>query len=266
LRLRPLAKDHIIYQCGNGETFSLWYDPWVQGNSIHALYGHLVIYVTGLGKQARVKDIIWEGQWCWPQTSGVLIDIQQSVSSIPISTAPDRIFWQQVGISFSTSRAWNCIRTLSNQVAWYSIVWHPYSIPKHAFSLWMAIRGALRTKDKLVAMGVLSNANCVFHCGEPETHEHLFFQCPYSSKVWKEVLSLCQLVRPTLPWANEVDWMCANATGNQFHWTIRKLAFAASVYHLWIERNNRCFRNQFLPYQDIICKVRRDVRDKLALR
>ncbi|GAV92258.1 zf-RVT domain-containing protein, partial [Cephalotus follicularis] len=167
---------------------------------------------------------------------------------------------------FSTSRAWNSIRTVSTQVAWYSVVWHPYSIPKQAFCLWMTIRGALRTKDKLVAMGVLSNANCAFHCGEPETRDHLFFQCPYSASVWKEILGLCQIVRPILPWQDEVDWMSTYATGNQFHQTLRKLALAASVYHLWIERNNRCFRNQFLPSQDIIGKVKRDVRDKLALR
>ncbi|GAV74017.1 zf-RVT domain-containing protein, partial [Cephalotus follicularis] len=143
--------------------------------------------------------------------------------------------------SFSSSRAWNNIRTVSNNVAWYGIVWHPYRIPKHAFSLWLAIRGALRTRDKLVALGALSSAAWVFHCGEPETPAHLFFQCPYSATVWKEVLCLCNIVRPILPWVDEVEWMCANATGNQFHQTLRKLALAASIYHLWIERNNRCF-------------------------
>ncbi|GAV58210.1 hypothetical protein CFOL_v3_01744, partial [Cephalotus follicularis] len=29
LRLRPLAKEHLIYRCGNGEHFSLWFDPWL---------------------------------------------------------------------------------------------------------------------------------------------------------------------------------------------------------------------------------------------
>ncbi|GAV72069.1 LOW QUALITY PROTEIN: zf-RVT domain-containing protein, partial [Cephalotus follicularis] len=183
LRLRPLAREHLIYQGGNGELFSLWFDPWVQGESIHALYGHRVIYDTSLGKLARVKDIIWEGEWCWPQTSGDLIDLQQRVSSIPISTAPDRIFWDQVGVSFSSSRAWHGIRTTSNNVAWHGIVWHPKKILKHAFCLWLAIRGALRTRDKLVAVGVLRSVVCVFHCGEPETPGHLFFQCPYSAMV-----------------------------------------------------------------------------------
>ncbi|GAV93068.1 LOW QUALITY PROTEIN: zf-RVT domain-containing protein, partial [Cephalotus follicularis] len=178
LLLRPLAREHIIYQCGNGERFSLWYDPWLQGDSIHARYGRRVMYDTGLGCHARVKDVLCEGQWNWPQVSGDLLEIQQRVNVIPISTNPDTIFWTKVGDSFSTSRAWNAIRTRSNFVGWHELVLHP-RIPKHAFSLWLAIR----TRDKLMAMGVTHSAQCVFHCGGTESLDHLFFQCPFSTSV-----------------------------------------------------------------------------------
>ncbi|GAV92862.1 LOW QUALITY PROTEIN: zf-RVT domain-containing protein, partial [Cephalotus follicularis] len=183
LLLRPLAREHLIYKCGNGERFSLWFDPWLQGDSIHARYGRRVMYDTGLGSQARVKDVLSEGQWCWPQVSGNLMEIQQRVGDIPTSTNPDTIFWAKVGDSFSTSRAWCAIRTRSNIVEWHELVWHPKRIPKHAFSLWLAIRGAHRTRDKLVTMGVTHTALCVFHCGENESVEHLFFQCPFSATV-----------------------------------------------------------------------------------
>ncbi|GAV67092.1 LOW QUALITY PROTEIN: zf-RVT domain-containing protein, partial [Cephalotus follicularis] len=182
LLLRPLAKEHIIYRCGNGEHFSLWYDPWLHGESVHALYEHRVIYETGLDKLARVNDMIWEGEWCWPQTSCDLIDLQQRVQNIPISSALDSIH-NKVGEAFSTARAWQVIRRRSNVVPWHDVVWHPKRIPKHAFSLWLAHRGVHRTKDKLLAMGVVRNAACAFHCGETETLEHLSFQCPYSAKV-----------------------------------------------------------------------------------
>ncbi|GAV92754.1 zf-RVT domain-containing protein, partial [Cephalotus follicularis] len=183
LLLRPLAREHIIYQCGNGERFSLWFDPWLQGDSIHARYGRRVMYDTGLGCHARVKDVLCDGQWSWPQVSGDLIEIQQRVNDIPISTYPDTIFWTKVGDSFSTSRAWNAIRTRSNIVGWHELVWHPKRIPKHAFSLWLAIRGAHRTRDKLMAMGVTHSAQCIFHCGVTESIDHLFFQCPFSARV-----------------------------------------------------------------------------------
>ncbi|GAV92989.1 zf-RVT domain-containing protein, partial [Cephalotus follicularis] len=264
LLLRPLAREHIIYQCGNGERFSLWFDPWLQGESIHARYGRRVMYDTGLGCHARVKDVLCEGQWNWPQVSGDLLEIQQRVNVIPISTNPDTIFWTKVGDSFSTSRAWSAIRTRSNLVGWHQLVWHPKRIPKHAFSLWLAIRGAHRTRDKLMAMGVTHSAQCVFHCGGTESLDHLFFQCPFSASVWRDVLKLCNITRPILSWDDEVQWMTDHARGRKFHHLVRKLALAAAVYHVWRERNRRCFTSRFLPPQDIVLKVRMDVSGKLT--
>ncbi|GAV62774.1 zf-RVT domain-containing protein [Cephalotus follicularis] len=153
---------------------------------------------------------------------------------------------------------------MSNNVDWHDVVGHPKRIPKHDFSLWMAIRGAHRTRDKLVAVGVTHTAQCIFHCGETESTEHLFFQCPFSANIWREVLKLFNITRPILPLANEVQWMTEHAKGNKFHHSIRKLALAAIVNHVWLERNRRCFNNCFLPFQEIVHKVRMDVSGKLT--
>ncbi|GAV67089.1 LOW QUALITY PROTEIN: zf-RVT domain-containing protein, partial [Cephalotus follicularis] len=175
LLLRPLAKEHLIYKCGNGECFSLWLDPWLQGDSVHDFYGHRVMYDTGLGTQARVKDMLREGECD-------LIEIQQRVGDILVSTNPDHISWGKNGDTFSTNRA-QAIRDRSNVAKWHGVVWHPKRIPKHACSLWLAIRGTHRTRDKLFNWGVTQTAQCVFHCGEIESTELLFFQCPYSTNV-----------------------------------------------------------------------------------
>ncbi|GAV71616.1 LOW QUALITY PROTEIN: zf-RVT domain-containing protein, partial [Cephalotus follicularis] len=182
LLLRPIAKEHLVYRCGRGDKFSLWFDPWMHGETVHALYGHRVIYDAGLGRSALVKEVICEGRWCWPQYYRDLIEIQR-VQDIPISLAPDCIFWETAGHSFSTNKAWQGIRTCSNEVSWHNLVWFPSRIPKHAFCLWLAIRGAHRTKEKLLAVGVVQTADCVFHCGEVESLEHLFFQCPYTKNI-----------------------------------------------------------------------------------
>ncbi|GAV80391.1 hypothetical protein CFOL_v3_23852 [Cephalotus follicularis] len=75
---------------------------------------------------------------------------------------------------------------------------------------------------------------------------------------------MCNVVRLTLPWADEIQWLLAHSKGNKFPATVLKLAFAAIVYHVWLERNRRCFNNLFLPYQEIVHKVRLDVTGKLA--
>ncbi|GAV93121.1 hypothetical protein CFOL_v3_36499 [Cephalotus follicularis] len=113
-------------------------------------------------------------------------------------------------------------------------------------------------------MGVTQTAQCVFHCGELESTEHLFFQCPFSACVWIEVLKLCNIRRPIMPWANEVLLMFVHARDNHFHHRNRKIAFASTVYHVWLERNRRCFTNRFLPPQEIVHKMRMDVSGKLT--
>ncbi|GAV92854.1 zf-RVT domain-containing protein [Cephalotus follicularis] len=241
LHLRPVAKEHLVYQCGRGDMFSLWFDPWLHGESVHALYGHRVIYDAGLRPSALVNEVISEGRWHWPQNSCELMEIQGRVQDIRISNSSDCIYWDTPGQIFSTHKAWNGIRGPSCEVPWHSLVWHPTRIPKHSFCLWLAIKGAHRTKDKLRARGSSVSADCSFNYGEEETLDHIFFKCPFSHFVWTAVLAMCNLVRPTLPWSQEVAWMTQHSYGHGFPALVRKLAFVATVYNLWMERNRRCF-------------------------
>ncbi|GAV89808.1 zf-RVT domain-containing protein [Cephalotus follicularis] len=265
LLLRPVANELLIYKYGRGDKFSLWFDPWMHGESIHTLYGHRVIHDTRLGRLVLVKDVIREGRWNWPLNSSDLVEIQHRVQDIPITLTSDSIFWVSTGNSFSTKLAWQGIQARSAEVDWHKLVWHPARIPKHAFCLWLVLRRAHRTRDKLLAIGVLHIASCVFNCGEVESLEHLFFQCPFTHNVWMAVLAMCNVLRPISQWMDEVQWMLDHARGHKFLALVRKLAFATSVYHIWLERNRRCFKNQFMPAQEIIDRIKHDVSWKVWL-
>ncbi|GAV73102.1 zf-RVT domain-containing protein, partial [Cephalotus follicularis] len=180
LLLRNTALTHLVYVCGKGDRFSLWYDPWFQGTSIYAIYGHRVIYDAGLATSELVHVVIENDKWCWPTTSLDLLDIQSRFQDIPITSSPDCIFWETVGHPFSTKQAWKSIRTTAPHVVWAKLVWHPSCISKHAFCLWLAIQGALKTLDKLSHRGILPSASCVFKCWDNENVDLLFFACPYT--------------------------------------------------------------------------------------
>ncbi|GAV60148.1 LOW QUALITY PROTEIN: zf-RVT domain-containing protein, partial [Cephalotus follicularis] len=187
LLLQNTARAHLLYKCGKGDKFSLWYDPWFHGNSVHALYGHRVICDAGMVGSELLEEVIEGGRWSWPprarpQRSRDLIEIQQKMQDIPISNASDCIFWQTDGQAFSTKTAWQAIRTQEDEVNWYRLVWHTLRIPKHAFCLWLTIRGAHKTRDKLLALGIVRSAGCVFNCREIEI-DHMFFACPYTQKL-----------------------------------------------------------------------------------
>ncbi|GAV66547.1 hypothetical protein CFOL_v3_10057 [Cephalotus follicularis] len=93
--------------------------------------------------------------------------------------------------------------------------------------------------------------------------EHLYFQCPKKKYIWKAVLAKCNICRPIFPWMEEVQWMIEHKKGNKFSEMVRKLALAATIYHIWLERNRRCFNNLFLHAQEIIRKITQEVAWKI---
>ncbi|GAV83756.1 zf-RVT domain-containing protein, partial [Cephalotus follicularis] len=159
---------------------------------------------------------------------------------------------------------WEYIRTSAPSIHWSNLVWYPANISKHAFCLWLAIRGAHRTLDKLSGLGIISSACCVFNCGDIESQDHLFFACSYTKQIWTQVLRKCNINRPILTWTEEIQWMAGQTKGNKPPQTIRKLAFGATVYHIWMERNRRIFKNRFLPVESIVHKIQCDVAGKMA--
>ncbi|GAV80864.1 hypothetical protein CFOL_v3_24324 [Cephalotus follicularis] len=105
---------------------------------------------------------------------------------------------------------------------------------------------------------------CVFNCGDKKNVAHLFFACPYSSYIWSRVLNLCSIYKHPLPWLEEIQWMVEHSKGKQLQHRLRKVAFGAAIYHIWLERNRKCFRNSYIPPQEIIRKIQGDVRAKLV--
>ncbi|GAV87873.1 zf-RVT domain-containing protein [Cephalotus follicularis] len=264
LHLRNIALCHLVYICGREDKFSLWHDPWFHGRSISTVYGHRVINDSGIADSVRVQAVIANDHWCWLATSPDLIEIQYRVQDIPISTSTDRIFWGSVGQPFLTKKAWELVRESAPPVRWVNLVWHSSRISKHAFCLWLAILGAHRTRDKLLTLGLIHSACCLFNCGENESEHHLFFECPYTRQIWSMVLSKCNIRRSVLTWPQEIQWMTDHTRGNKFPKVLRKLALAATVYHVWMERNRRAFKNSFLPPTAIVFKIQCDVASKMV--
>ncbi|KAG5561745.1 hypothetical protein RHGRI_004706 [Rhododendron griersonianum] len=66
--------------------------------------------------------------------------------------------------------------------------------------------------------------------------------------VWKASESI---FKPPLPLRDEISWGLANGRSKSVHGLIFKLIFAASIYFLWGERNNRIFKAKGMPWQGV---------------
>ncbi|KAB5540601.1 hypothetical protein DKX38_013575 [Salix brachista] len=149
---------------------------------------------------------------------------------------------------FSISSAWNLMRASHDKVAFASMLWHPWHIPRHSFTLWLAIKERLRTIDR-IHVGVEGEGGyiCSLCNSQPETHDHLFFNCPYSKEVWRAVNVKTGVSWPEHHnWKQVWEWGARSFNGRKNHGhRIPCMALATTVYHLWYERNGRIFNGHF---------------------
>ncbi|GAV66550.1 zf-RVT domain-containing protein, partial [Cephalotus follicularis] len=107
---------------------------------------------------------------------------------------------------------------------------------------------------------------CPFGCGQQESIDHLFFQCPFTKSIWRKVLHLNNCPFPAAwNWENIVIWALDHSIGNHFHLWMRRAGLAASVYHCWRERNNIIFRQYEASTSVLLARITSDVARKVAM-
>ncbi|KAL0285318.1 UNVERIFIED_CONTAM: hypothetical protein Sradi_7176900 [Sesamum radiatum] len=179
IRLRDALRPHVVYQIGDGTSFSLWHDPWHPRGPLLPQFplGHTHTFIPS---SAPLSTVISEDTWSWPHITDMeSIDITHDLPTI--HGGQDRILWTGPRGSFSSAAAYDLFRPPGPTVDWTSLLVGTFRIPRHRFILWLAVQGRLSTTDKpwLQHLG----SGCVLcQDGIPESHEHLFFMCPFASE------------------------------------------------------------------------------------
>nr|GEW10614.1 hypothetical protein [Tanacetum cinerariifolium] len=132
----------------------------------------------------------------------------------------------------------------------------------------MVLRNSLKTHDKPRQWDVctstdLSLLRCVLCDAIPDSHEHLFFECTFSSKVWVYIRHLVGMdnVHPRL--GDIVAYLQPIASKRSATSIIGRLLLAASSYHIWLECNYRTFKQTKRSPEEIHDYIMVTVRLKL---
>ncbi|XP_019230130.1 PREDICTED: uncharacterized protein LOC109211084 [Nicotiana attenuata] len=125
------------------------------------------------------------------------------------------------------------------------------SLPKQQFIVWMAMHRRLATVDRLMKWGIqVEQGGVLCERDLTETHEHLFFECSYSNKLWESMLTWLGYHRRTQDWEEEVNWLIKNVNNRNPKRAILGVVFAAVMYNIGMERNNRRFQQCKKTVQD----------------
>nr|GEU71745.1 hypothetical protein [Tanacetum cinerariifolium] len=264
LRYRSILRSHIVHRIGNGLDTSLWFDNWHAICPLSEFISKRKIYYSGLSLDCKVANVIDNGVWKWPRDLSMEFDGLNAIEPPCLTEGKkDKVFWK-TGTGrlsdFSVNTIWNDLRVCSDTVPWVKIVWYSQCIPRHAFMVWLAIHGRLRTQDLMVKWEKYGDMRFVFCKKVPDSHDHLFFECEFSKKVWDCLKCMVRMDHAPDCWSEIKEFMM-NRPINKSIWSIlQRLLLGASIYFIWQERNGRMFQDKARSVETLICLIKETVR------
>ncbi|CAL9007242.1 unnamed protein product [Prunus brigantina] len=189
------------WQILNGTKVRIWADKWLPlspDGKLNPIQGALV------DEDAVVSDLIDPITRSWDLSSlnGKILDKDARwIRALPVGGGcePDRLVWpfNRTG-AYSVKSGYNLIHPSSYTTLKYmrasgshcvskkvwKLIWCSILTPKIKHFMWRAIKGCLPTKALLFRRHLGFSPLCPVCEKEPETIEHLFFYCHWTSKVW----------------------------------------------------------------------------------
>ena len=130
--------------------------------------------------------------------------------------------------------------------------------------MWLAILDKLTTKYKVLCWGYSINPTCIFYNLACETVEHLFFECSFTRRIWRQGLEKCQVNTNILQLGNIITYITPLQLDKNLKAFTLKHLLAASTYFIWLERNRRIFCNLAKTEESIFLEIARHVKFKVS--
>ncbi|GJS88502.1 putative reverse transcriptase domain-containing protein [Tanacetum coccineum] len=221
LQLRPLIRNFIWYCIGDGSQVSMWFDRWCNASPLSSIISSRDIFRAGWNLSTKVRDLIHECMWNWPIE---WFHKYPLICTIPVLSIrhdkSDYLEWRDsdgVGKPFSVYHVWNSIRPRDNE----------------------------DVADGLPLVCPLCEA-------QPDSHDHLFFECSFSSQIWMQMKRFARLLNSSSFLVSIMSHLLPIAKRKSSKSTIGKLVVAAVAYFIWQERNRRLFKKSKRSAKEVI--------------
>jgi hypothetical protein len=219
-------------------------DNWHPTGALIEKYGYHIVYDAHSRLEAHLSSVISNGNWNWrPARSNDLVDIQARLSEVRIGTIDKPIWSGSRSNTYVSSDTWEMLRSRNSNVDWWHLVWFPLAIPKQAFILWLAMRNTCRHSL--------------------ESRDHLFFECSFSFRIWRDALSRCNVPNPPNAWIDILRLGGSDWKKKTMHGNLCRLVLSSSVYHLWKNRNEIKHGGTPKTEEQILKSVVWDVRTRI---
>ena len=181
LKLRSDAKNFICYKIGNGQSISLWLDPWWNGQCLADNIHDPIIQNANSNANEKVHSLISSGFWNLPSSNYPDIYDWAHHFNYPHFdlSKTDLITWEGTN-KVNTRIIWDHIRHKRDDVIWHHAVWFKHGILRYTYANWLLCNNMMYTMDRLANFGIIDSHHCLLCVGGNETAHHLFQACTYA--------------------------------------------------------------------------------------
>ncbi|XP_022030516.1 uncharacterized protein LOC110931430 [Helianthus annuus] len=272
LSYRSSVRKFFWKRIGNGVNTSVWHDTWCNECPLSQYVSPRIMSQQGFSIFSRVADVFREGTWQWPVAWRDLFPVLFNLNTVNlIPNKQDFTLWRNNEgklMPFTSKVVWETIRSRGADAVWSRVVWSGCNIPRHSFHCWLIFRRKLWTQDRIrrwnCSISGSMNMLCCLLCQKGmDSHDHLFFECAYSTRVWDAIKETTCINNVQGKWEDIMSWLIPRANSKSLNSVIAKLTIKATAYFIWQERNSRFFNNQLRPPEQITSVIISTVRMKL---
>ncbi|KAG7551463.1 Zinc knuckle CX2CX4HX4C [Arabidopsis thaliana x Arabidopsis arenosa] len=268
---RDLLSKGLVKNIGNGKSFRVWIDDWIEDDGWRAPYRRNYFFNPDL----RISELInWDKRIWDPQKLEFHfppLDILRINKIKPVTELEDFYSWKHnKSGDFSVKSAYWLAsqssnlqtRILAEQLPstndLKAQVWALQTDPKIHVFLWKVLCGALPVAAALLGKGMKIDSRCQLCGDEDESVNHVLFTCSMARQIW----ALTGIPSPS--WGfhngsvfNNIHYLLMNTTNTLWPQELR-LSFPWTLWRIWKNRNLASFEGKCFSPLESAQKVKED--------
>ncbi|OEL32988.1 hypothetical protein BAE44_0005993, partial [Dichanthelium oligosanthes] len=245
----------IKCEVGDGRSILFWSDPWLEGACLASLLPDLVEVVPTRRRIRRTVTSalplhVWYSDLLGPLTVPVLaqfLQLTQILQTVVLDPSrPDRVLWKWCPTGqYSCSLAYLAFFLGQTTLARAKELWKVKAPNEFRLFFWLALQNRCWTSGRLFRHGLRTDASRALCYQLDESVDHLLLHCIYSREVWFTVLcrSGWQRLTPSPPDSLSTWWLHSRKLVVKAHRKAFDSVCLLLTRLLWLERNDRVFRN-----------------------
>ncbi|GKV01533.1 hypothetical protein SLEP1_g14082 [Rubroshorea leprosula] len=250
--------DGFKLKLGEGNSVKFWEDVWIGDESLANKFPRLLLNSLGRAKSISQMGFWSNGSWSWslewrrPNFSWEkhsMAELRRMLQTIqPIKGQKDRWEWRHDQGIYSAKSGYQVLSSSHQQSRnnLHKRIWCRLVPTKICAFVWKVLQDRIPSKVNLYKRGIIPDLNlatCMLCKENIEDINHLFLHCKFAYAVWSKCLQWWRIssVRADNCYASFEQQIAYFKNVNiRAGWDT---VWCATIWSIWIARNERAFRN-----------------------